>query len=676
MLDFRAPENFAADPEAKPSYLTGESANFDSYRLEPVSGADSPKINPQAKLEKAEGDSSQSEGRRKSSKRDSAKNTLSEFSAALTSQNAAVMRDELQKQTPYNLKINESVLGSFGVIEFKGGVPLDKKLQAAYAEAVSSTEPVSLIHGKHLLHVSPDTDIAEKFEEIRGLDSRRGNKPFHVEETAAERRIIFDGKSIPKQAIKAAIEESRALAKPVFLTVNGMDLGILNGNTVVQDIKGKYDQLRKADASEPAGKSSGKTGTNLRAETATTLVKSEQLPVPITADKAEAAPLEADMHPTAKPANMLPSTIVLPREIALVAPPVEQHFASAKVTASSAPVPQEIKSREFPARRTQEPQFDFDWKGLLHPGAQSEMVAPKSYFSVQPPREMPHDLSVEEGESAKPQRRKNVSGKPEVAAPQPHETATSVVPDSAAAARHIEFDPATSVVNEYKHPSGFSLVRDAAGQSHAESMMQPRYRIVSDKGEQIGIFSGRLAINDKGALHAFPRRSMLGEELTRFDALANDLGLRKSEPGKSLSSYVEAPVELRSSHQLRQSHNRLSGHPELIDNAVAPLMEGYDRRLTFFYPAMDEPVAPAETLPIKEGTQELRPEQIVLRAQEAPKANTGVPRELLEASELDVKSESRGKTNRAAGKAAAVAGAAGVVLSATTQGAQALGILK
>lgn len=762
MLEHRAAEDFAGKPELEMPPAAG---NFEEYILPPSANAENAAT--------GEGDSKPSD-QRKSPKKDAAANKLREFAAGLTSENATGIRDDLKKLTPYKLTFNESTTGSKGVMEFKGGVPLDKKLQAAYAEAFSSAEPVSLIHGKHRLHVSPNTDIANEFEEIRGLDSRRGNKPFHVEESAEGRRLVFDGKSIPKQAIKTAIEESRALQKPVELTVNGIDLGTLHGNSVVQDLKTSYDELRKSGGSEPARaerKSFEKSGAKAsfekaiassKSEPQATIekviapAKSEQSPEPITADKAESPSPKEEIRPASLRAP-LPSTIVLPREIAVISPRTEPKFLQPAETPSSASAGEEGEIKRFPAGKLSgEPQFDFDWGRILHPSGQQEIVTPKSYFTGQPgtpkifleahpPMEMPHDLSaffdqgaptpagnespaetgeirqarragrsrrvdrnadkptetpvleltsdsassegrskgskrqaIEGAESPAPPRKRRAASKSEVEAPTPSaapEQAVSAAPELTAPARHIEFDPATLVVNEFKHPSGYSLVRDAVGQSPAESMMQPRYRIMSDKGEQIGIFSGRLAVNDKGALNAFPRRNMIGEELTRFDSLAKELGLKKSEPGKSLSSYIEISGELPAPHKQSSAPTRLSGHPELIENSLAPMMEGYDRKLTFFYPEMDEPTKPFEAQLVNSGSQEIRPEEIILNAKTL-KSNSIAPIELVEASELVAKSESAGKAKRAAGKAAAATAVVGTVVSATSQGAQALGILK
>lgn len=811
MLDHRAAEDFVGKPEFE---IPPAAGNFEEYILPSLSNAEN------AASEQRD---SKPYDQRKSPKKDAAPNRLREFSAGLTSENAAGIRDDLKKLTPYKLTLNESTTGSKGVMEFKGGVPLDKKLQAAYAEAFSSAEPVSLIHGKHLLHVAPDTDIANEFEEIRGLDSRRGNKPFHVEESAEGRRLVFDGKSIPKQAIKTAIEESRALHKPVELTVNGIDLGTLHGNSVVQDLKSSYDELRKAGGSEPArseSKSSEKSGAKASIEKEIAPVRSEQSPEPITADKAEAALPKEEIRPAAL-RSTLPSTIVLPREIAVIRPLAGQNNVPQAETPSPASVHKKNEVERLSGGKISgEPKFDFDWGRILHPGGQQEIVTPKSYFQALPPREMPHDLSaffdqgaktpavpllnasksafhahpdeisrlqslppgelgedwnrsmelldannmipkklgIEPDSGAKERgakisalakdttpagkespaetgeikqtrsagrsrridrkadkaaetpvleppsdsassegrskgskrqaiggaellaspRKRSAASKSEVDTPTPSaatEQAVSAAPETPVAARHIEFDPATLVVNEFRHPSGYSLVRDTVGQSSAESMMQSRYRIISDKGEQIGIFSGRLAVNEKGALHAFPRRNMIGEELTRFDVLAKDLGLKKSEPGKSLSSYVELSGEVRAPYKQSSAPARLSGHQELIENGLAPMMEGYDRKLNFFYPAMDESTKPVEAQLVKNGSQEIRPEEIILHAKTRP-SNSDVPIELVEASELGAKSEAGGKTKRAAGKAAAAAAVTGAVLSATTQGAQALGILK
>lgn len=446
------------------------------------------------------------------SKRENALAELTEFSSALNSRTAAATRDALKNE--YNYKMIPASDGehSLGKMEFRGGVSLDKKLQAAGAEALASGRDVVVAHGKHQLYVTPETDLVEKFKDMRGFDDRQARRrdlPLSVEETAEGRRLQYEGKDF-KRAVQAAIEETRSMKRTVALNVNGIDLGEVTGNSKYQELKAKYDQARKQVGSQAVAE--------------------------------------------------------------------EKKEAVAKV----------------------------------EPEQQTEVEAVKKM-----------------------------------------ETAVEAKSEPAAPARRVDFGSDNMTIERFSHPSGFSLVRDRTGQTDAQSLMKPQYRILSDKGEAVGTFTGRLSMNGQEKIYAFPSRSMLADELKQFETVAEQMGLRKTEPGKAMSAFAESDVPVAG--ELPQSQARR----EMIDNREAEFAPGYESRMSFFYPAAEESVEIADArMRAQEEMQHLM--------KEAEAANRSI-------SDSKVR-ESKGIV--AGGKAASIAGGAAAVVTVLTKGAEAAGILK
>ncbi|MBX9951671.1 MAG: hypothetical protein K2Y39_21050 [Candidatus Obscuribacterales bacterium] len=488
------------------------------------------------------------------SKRDNALAQLGEFGAGLNTENASLRRDELKREYNYKLTPEPGNDRALGVMEFRGGISLDKKLQAAGAEAVAGGKDVVVVHGKHKLYVTPQTDLGEKFKEIRGFDDRQAHRrdlSLRLEETPEGTRLEYEGKNL-KRAVKAAIEETREMHKSLVLTANGIDLGEINGSSQYQDLKAQYDQARKALKVQALPKESGDTKA-----------------------KKEAAKKES--------------------------------------------------------------------------GEKVEEAAPKA--------------------------------------------------EASAPARRIDFGADNMTIERYSHPSGFSLVRDRAGQTDAQSLMKPQYRILSDKGEAIGTFTGRLSMNGQEKLLAFPSRSMLADDLKKFEAVAEQMGLRKTEPDKSISAFAESDVTSAGEQSQNQARR------ELIENGEAEFAPGYDKRLSFFYPPAEDSVsesartnreADKRKSDLVEGKEKPATEVHLLgavgaghlanpdfaedraarqRAQEqfeqAMKGASKITTEQLPGRTVNEPTKVVG-----GGKAASIAGGAAAIVTVLTKGAEAAGILK
>lgn len=397
------------------------------------------------------------------SKRDNALAQLGEFAAALNTENASSKRDELKQEYSYKLTPEQGNDRTLGIMEFRGGVSLDKKLQAAGAEAVAGGKDVVVAHGKHKLYVTPQTDLVEKFKEVRGFDDRqalRRDLSLRLLETPEGTRLEYEGKNL-KRAVKVAIEETRAMHKTLALTANGIDMGEISGASQYQELKAQYDRTRKA-------------------------VKGQDLP-------------KENSEPKAKREAEKKDTEIEKKS--------ETKIAADAPTQAAAEAASEVAPARIEAQTT------------------TEVSVP---------------------------------------------------------ARRIDLGADNMTIERYSHPSGFSLVRDRAGQTDAQSLIKPQYRILSDKGEAIGTFTGRLGMNGQDKLLAFPSRSMLADDLRKFEAVAEQMGLRKTEPDKSISAFAESDIP--SAGEQPQSQARR----ELIESAEAEFAPGYEKRLSFFYPPAED----------------------------------------------------------------------------------------
>ena len=517
------------------------------------------------------------------SKRDNALAQLGEFGAGLNTENASLRRDELKREYNYKLTPEPGNDRALGVMEFRGGISLDKKLQAAGAEAVAGGKDVVVVHGKHKLYVTPQTDLGEKFKEIRGFDDRQAHRrdlSLRLEETPEGTRLEYEGKNL-KRAVKAAIEETREMHKSLVLTANGIDLGEINGSSQYQELKDQYDQARKASKVQALPKESG------------------------------------DSQAKREPAENIESEAKKDAEVA--------QKAGSKVAADE-------------------------------------------------PTQTAAEVALAPSESAP---------KAEASAP----------------ARRIDFGADNMTIERYSHPSGFSLVRDRAGQTDAQSLMKPQYRILSDKGEAIGTFTGRLSMNGQEKLLAFPSRSMLADDLKKFEAVAEQMGLRKTEPDKSISAFAESDVTSAGEQSQNQARR------ELIENGEAEFAPGYDKRLSFFYPPAEDSVsesartnreADKRKSDLVEGKEKPATEVHLLGAVGAghlanpdfaedraarQRAQEQFEQAMKGASKITTE-ELPGRTVNeptkvvGGGKAASIAGGAAAIVTVLTKGAEAAGILK
>ncbi|HNB20928.1 MAG TPA: hypothetical protein PKZ32_00825 [Candidatus Melainabacteria bacterium] len=517
------------------------------------------------------------------SKRDNALAQLGEFAAELNTQNASFKRDELKGEFKYKLTPEQGNDRTLGIMEFRGGISLDKKLQAAGAEAVAGGKDVVVVHGKHKLYVTPQTDLVEKFKEVRGFDDRqalRRDLSLRLNETPEGTRLDYEGKNL-KRAVKVAIEETRAMHKTLALTANGIDLGEISGSSQYQDLKAQYDQARKALKVQALPKESGDSQ----------------------AKRETAESIESEAKKDAEVAQK----------------------AGSKVAADE-------------------------------PTQAAAQVAPAA------------------SESA-----------PKV--------------EASAPARRIDFDADNMTIERYSHPSGFSLVRDRAGQTDAQSLMKPQYRILSDKGEAIGTFTGRLSMNGQEKLLAFPSRSMLADDLRKFEAVAEQMGLRKTEPDKSISAFAESDVARAGERPQSQARR------ELIEPNESEFAPGYEKRLSFFYPPAEDSVsesartnreADKRKSDLVEGKEKPVTEVHLLggvgaghlsnpdfaedraarqRAQEQfEQAMKGASK--ITTEELPGRTVNEPTKVVGGGKAASIAGGAAAIVTVLTEGAEAAGLLK
>ncbi len=576
-----------------------------------------------------EGDAGEKPKEPTRSKRDGALAQLRDFSAELKPENAAASRDALKSEYNYKLSPEPGNNGTFERMEFRGGVSLDKKLQAAGAEAVAGGKDVVVAHGKHKLYVTPETNLVEKFKDIRGFDDRQARRrdlPLSVEETAEGRRLQYEGKNL-KRAVQTAIEETRSMNRTLALSVNGVDLGKVTGSSTFQEMKAKYDRARKAVKEGAAGSPA--------------------------ADTAEASAQKSLHEEQAKEV----------RQMSLDHSGIDE---SAAVRPNHSPAEHAIVSPAFAEIKLPQ-QGDEDWQRIM--------------------RQMEEDNIAGKGSESAAVSHQNMEQK---------EAEPSLPAEPVRLGRQIDFGSDNMTIERFSHPSGFSLVRDRTGQTDAQSLLKPQYRILSDKGEAVGTFTGRLSMNGQEKVYAFPSRSMLADDLKKFETVAEQMGLRKTEPGKTMSAFAES--DTAGAGELQQSQARR----EMIDNREAESAPGYDKRLSFFYPPAEESVsepagvnsgADKRKQHSSEGGNEKLPaamagtsaglgfeesadvEVAKARAQEAMQNLMREEAEAAKRSFVDSKArESKGIVT--GGKAASIAGGAAAVVTVLTKGAEAAGILK